>query len=262
MKGARVVKDDYYKELSPLDFSPWFVRNGKEDTFSPHDWNLPFSWISMFVYTHTTATFSNYNGFEEPKPKVLQVGCAQGADAVEIAKVLKLPMINGELHVVDWFKGNLTVSEEEEWFYREENAPIWKKHLWSEAKKFQVDDIITVFEGDSREVLPTLKDEYYDIVFIDGGHEYDIVKSDIEHGYKKLKKGGFIVIDDVSGGYDAYDRFNVGELDDSLLKQDTVQFGDGENIHVGVLKAVYEFFGKDYILMESHDKLYKLKPKT
>ena len=48
-----MVEDDYYKELSPLDFSPWFVRKGKEDTFSPHDWNLPFSWISMFVYTHT-----------------------------------------------------------------------------------------------------------------------------------------------------------------------------------------------------------------
>ena len=30
-------------------------------------------------------------------------------------------MINGELHVIDWFKGNLTVDKEEEWSYNEDN---------------------------------------------------------------------------------------------------------------------------------------------
>ena len=261
MRGVSVVKDDYYKKLDPLDFSPWFVRKGKEDTFIPHDWNLPFPWISMFVYTHMTATFPSYNGYDESKPKILQVGCAQGGDAVEIAKVLKLPMINGELHVVDWFKGNLTVSEEEEWFYREENAPIWKEHLWNEAKKFDVDDIITVFEGDSREVLPTLEDEYYDMVFIDGGHEYNIVKSDIEHGYKKLKKGGIMVLDDFTGKHGVYDRYDIGNIDESLLEKDTHQFENGETIHVGVVKAAHEFFNGEYILIESHDKLYTFKPR-
>ena len=260
MRGVPVVKDDYYKTLEPLDFSPWFVRKGKEDTFRPHDWNLPFPWISMFVYTHMTATFPTYNGYDEPKPKILQVGCAQGGDAVEIAKVLKLPMINGELHVVDWFKGNLTVSKEEEWYYREENAPIWKEHLYNEAKKFDVDDIITVFEGDSREVLPTLEDECYDIVFIDGGHEYNIVKSDIEHGYKKLKKGGIIVLDDFTGKQGVYDRYDVGNIDESLLEKDTHQFENGEVIHLGVVKAAHEFFDGKYILTDSHDKLYTFKP--
>ena len=260
MRDVSVVTDDYYKKLDPLDFSPWFVREGKKDTFVPHDWNLPFPWISMFVYTHMTATFPTYNGYDEPKPKILQVGCAQGGDAVEIAKVLKLPMINGELHVVDWFKGNLTVSEEEEWYYREENAPIWKEHLYNEAKKFDVDDIITVFEGDSREVLPTLEDECYDIVFIDGGHEYNIVKSDIEHGYKKLKKGGIIVLDDFTGKQGVYDRYDVGNIDESLLEKDTHQFENGEVIHLGVVKAAHEFFDGKYILTDSHDKLYTFKP--
>lgn len=259
MRGVNVVKDDYYKALNPLDVSPWFVRKGKEDTFSPHDWNLPFPWISMFVYTHMRATFPNYHGFEEPKAKMLQVGCAQGWDAVEIAKVLKLPMINGELHIVDWFKGNLTVDEGEEWYYREDNADKWKSHLWEEAKKAEVDDIITVFEGDSREVLPTLEDEYYDMVFIDGGHEYSIVKSDIEHGYKKLKKGGVIILDDVSGGYGAYEKFNVGDLSEEDLEKDHYIFENGQSIHAGVIKAVYEFFKDDYILMESHNKLYHFK---
>lgn len=259
MKGVSVGDGKSYYRLDPLDFSEWFVPKGDEKVFQPSKWGLPFPWISMFVYTHMKATFPKYNGVDEPKPKMLQVGCAQGWDAIEIAKVLKLPMINGELHVVDWFKGNLTVDETEEWYYQEDNSDKWKNHLWEEAKKAKVEDIITVFEGDSREILPTLEDEYYDMVFIDGGHEYSIVKSDIEHGYKKLKKGGIIVLDDVSGGYGAYERFNVADLTEDDLEKDHYVFGNGQSIHAGVLKAVYEFFKHDYILMESHDKLYHFK---
>ena len=192
------------------------------------------------------------------QPRVLQIGCAQGGDAVDIAQVLKLPMINGELHIIDWFKGNLTVDEEEEWYYREENAPIWRAHLESEAKKLNVEDRITIFEGDSREMIHKVKDGYYDFVFIDGGHEYDIVKSDIENGYKKLKPGGVLVLDDFTGGKDVYDRLNIKNATEEKLQKDTWDF-NGEIIHVGVVKAVHEFLNGNYILCESHDKAYHIK---
>ena len=98
--------------------SEWFVTEKEKEQFHPNDWNLPLPWISAFIYTHIQAHFWNYtsdNNEEKNRPRVLQIGCAQGWDAVEIAKILKLPMINGELHVIDWFKGNLTVDKEEEW---------------------------------------------------------------------------------------------------------------------------------------------------
>ena len=163
--------------------SEWFVTEKEKEQFHPNHWNLPLPWISAFIYTHIQAHFWNYtsdNNEEKNRPRVLQIGCAQGWDAVEIAKILKLPMINGELHVIDWFKGNLTVDKEEEWAYNEDNPTHWKNHLWSEAEKFNVKDRITVFEGDSRKMIHNMLDNYYDIVFIDGGHEYDIVKSDVE----------------------------------------------------------------------------------
>lgn len=34
--------------------------------------------------------------------------------------------------------------------------------------------------------------EYFDMVFIDGGHSYNVVKSDTENGFMILKKGGII----------------------------------------------------------------------
>lgn len=250
-----------FKKIPPIDMSESFVREDEKLTFLPHDWNLPIPWIAMFVYTHCTANFWGWHEHEEIKynqPRVLQIGCAQGGDAVDIAKVLKLPMINGELHVIDWFKGNLTVDEEEEWFYREENAPIWRAHLESEAKKFDVEDRITIFEGDSREMIHQVKDGYYDFVFIDGGHEYEIVKSDIENGYKKLKPGGVLVLDDFTGGKDSYEKFDIQNATEEMLQKDTWNF-NGEVIHVGVVKAVHEFLNGNYILCESHDKAYHIK---
>jgi len=250
-----------FKSILPLDMSDFFVRDEEISTFQPHDWNMPLPWISAFIFTHCTGHFWGYGDSDTnpyDKPRVLQIGCAQGGDAVENAKILKLPHINGELHVIDWFKGNLTVDEEEEWFYREENAPLWRAHLESEAKKFNVLDRITIFEGDSREMIHKVKDNYYDIVFIDGGHEYDIVKSDIEHGYKKLKSNGIMVLDDFSGGPDSYNQFDIKNATSEMLTKDTWKF-NGNTIHVGVVKAVHEFFNGNYIVCGSHDKAYHMK---
>jgi len=252
---------DRFKRIPPLDMSEFFVRDEELNIFQPGDWNMPLPWISTFIFTHCIGHFWGYGN--EPsnpydRPRVLQIGCAQGGDAVENAKILKMPHINGELHIIDWFKGNLTVDEEEEWFYREENAPIWRSHLESEAKKFNVEDRITIFEGDSREMIHKVKNNYYDIVFIDGGHEYDIVKSDIEHGYKKLKPNGIMVLDDFSGGADAYQQFNIKTATPEMLEKDTWSF-NGIVIHVGVVKAVHEFFKGNYIVCGSHDKAYHIK---
>lgn len=252
-----------FKKIPPIDMSEWFVREDEHLTFLPHEWVLPTPWIASFIYTHCTAQFWGWNDYQETEnkynqPRVLQIGCAQGGDAVDIAKVLKLPMINGELHVIDWFKGNLTVDSEEEWFYNEENAPIWRGHLEKEAEKFDVTDRIRIFEGDSREVIHQMKNNYYDIVFIDGGHEYDIVKSDIENGYKKLKDGGVMVLDDFTGGYNAYNKFNLKDAPQEILQKDTHKF-ENEIIHAGVVKAVHEFFDGNYILCPSHDKAYHIK---
>jgi len=250
-----------FHSITPPDLSEWFVKPEEKDKFVPAEWVLPFEWVAMFVYTHMTAEFCGYNRYDSEKecPKILQIGCAQGGDAVSIAKILKLPMINGKLHIIDWFKGNLTVDKEEEWAYNEENPENWKSHLWSEAKKFKVDDIITVFEGDSREVIHQMQDNYYDMVFIDGGHEYSIVKSDIENGYKKLKSGGIMVLDDVSGNDDLYEKYDLKNAPSEIIEVDTYRCEDGSVFHAGVIKAVREFFKENIIRIPSFHKAYHFK---
>ena len=48
----------------------------------------------------------------------------------------------------------------------------------------------------SKEAVKGFKDDSIDVVYIDGNHEYDYVKEDIDIWYPKVKKGGVI------GGHD------------------------------------------------------------
>ncbi len=49
-----------------------------------------------------------------------------------------------------------------------------------------------------------------DIIYIDGGHAYDVVKSDIEHYGPLVKPGGYLVIDDCNNRLDMPDGYFRG----------------------------------------------------
>jgi predicted O-methyltransferase YrrM len=54
--------------------------------------------------------------------------------------------------------------------------------------------------GDSRKTVPAYADAgggNFDLVFVDGGHEYEIAAADIENAHRLGKPGGLIVVDDL-----------------------------------------------------------------
>ncbi len=55
---------------------------------------------------------------------------------------------------------------------------------------------INVHRGFSGDILPTFKNEYFDIIYIDGNHEAPYVLEDAILSYKKLKPGGWLIFDD------------------------------------------------------------------
>lgn len=55
--------------------------------------------------------------------------------------------------------------------------------------------LVTYLDGDSRTVLPTLSCAF-DLVHIDGGHSFDAVRSDLEHGWRCCSK--WMVVHDIS----------------------------------------------------------------
>lgn len=63
-----------------------------------------------------------------------------------------------------------------------------------------LEDRVTVRRGYSHEVLPTLEDNSFDIIYIDGNHEPEYVLEDAVLAFRKIKVGGYIIFDDYGWG--------------------------------------------------------------
>jgi hypothetical protein len=66
-------------------------------------------------------------------------------------------------------------------------------------------DITTMVEGDSRQTLRSYTDRSFDLVYVDGDHEYDAVKADSELAVEMTDEFGFLVFND----YLMFDHKNV-----------------------------------------------------
>lgn len=51
------------------------------------------------------------------------------------------------------------------------------------------------------ETIKSVPNIDYDMVYIDGGHSYDVVKSDLTHYPPMVKVGGYLIIDDCANRY-------------------------------------------------------------
>ena len=97
------------------------------------------------------------------------------------------------------------------------------------------------FRGQSENILPQLKDNIYNVVFIDADHTYDPVKKDIKESLRLVKEGGIICGDDLN--------LQLHEIDNkNAIKNKHKDFIEDpktkKNFHPGVTVAVSEEFGE------------------
>lgn len=55
---------------------------------------------------------------------------------------------------------------------------------------------VALHEGDSRTVLPRFEESSLDWIYVDGDHEYDVVRFDLAQAARVVKPGGLIVCND------------------------------------------------------------------
>jgi len=61
-------------------------------------------------------------------------------------------------------------------------------------KKFE--NNVKLIKGNSLEVLPKIDLKIFDMIFVDGGHSYETVKSELSHILKNVKNNCLVVCDD------------------------------------------------------------------
>ena len=103
-------------------------------------------------------------------------------------------------------------------------------------------DVIQYIRGTSQDILPLLRDDHFDIVYIDGDHNYPYVCNDIRHALRLVKDGGVVCGDDL--------ELQIDELP-AQVNPDVVRHRHGEveeygdvPTHLGVTVAVGDTLGQ------------------
>ena len=170
------------------------------------------------------------------RPKIfLEIGVFHGVTARNICELLY------QIHKNDFKYIGLDLFEENEENKNEVipnntfNNPL-KRIYFKYIKKQNpysleaVNDLLKKFEknvhliqGNSNKVLNKMDMSKIDYVFLDGGHEYNTVKNDLDNCIEVIKKGGTVLCDDYNlgsapGVKEAIDEFvNKNQLNVNIL---------------------------------------------
>jgi len=131
---------------------------------------------------------SNFN--KDQHIKIAEIGVYMGRGTAIWNVELINYGISYEYKAIDHFLG----SKE----HTNDNIPNYDKCILNLES---ISDKIEIVKSESIEASKLYDDEYFDIVYIDGSHEYEDVKEDIRHWLPKVKKGGFISGDDYIPGW-------------------------------------------------------------
>lgn len=118
-----------------------------------------------------------------------QIACEIGVFKGEFSEIMLNILQPDELHLIDIFEGK-TVSGDKD------GNNVILTDLDEEYNKlldkYYLNDNVIIHKGKSKDVLSTFKDEYFDLIYIDGDHSYNAVKEDLELAYKKVKNEKYI----------------------------------------------------------------------
>ncbi len=147
----------------------------------PSQWNT--SWSNLYFLGLTELLFDLHNTLLNQKNlKMLEIGSYKGESTFMFASL----GIFKEIHCIDPFKG-----DEEANVILSENWGNVKKEFETNTRYF---NNITLHQGFSYDLVNIFEDNYFDFIYIDGNHEYENVKKDIELYLGKTKQ--------IIGGHD------------------------------------------------------------
>jgi predicted O-methyltransferase YrrM len=103
------------------------------------------------------------------------------------------------------------------------------------------EDLVRMIRGSSDEILPLIKPETFDLVFVDGDHSYGQVLDDLRNAAPLVRPGGILCGDDLELQLAEVDAENCIQRSDSDFTTDPQS---NRSYHPGVTRAVAEFFGE------------------
>jgi len=95
---------------------------------------------------------------------------------------------------------------------------------------------VIIEKGYSSQILEKFDDEYFDWIYIDGNHNYEFVKNDLELSLRKIKKNGYITGDDYGNRGEWWDENPTRALNE-FISSNFVKFIQIKN-HQFILQKI------------------------
>lgn len=131
--------------------------------------------------------------FEKKKIKYLEIGTFYGANVISVGKTYGSHS-ESELYCIDPWKDYNDYPE-----YKNKQESTYNTFLRNIDNSGQKDKI-KIKRGFSDQEIVKFKDNFFDIIYIDGNHEPEYVLEDAVLSFRKLKVGGIMIFDDYGWG--------------------------------------------------------------
>jgi hypothetical protein len=147
--------------------------------FKGNVYNMSFKWKEIIKPTNDPI-------------KVLEIGAYHGANVCCLTKTHAIHS-DSEIHCVDPWRDYEQYPE-----YKDTQNTNYSKFIHNISQLHYTDlNKIHIHRMKSEEYAKRFQDESFDIIYIDGNHEKLFVFEDAMISHKMIKKGGWLVFDDV-----------------------------------------------------------------
>tara|TARA_B100000780_G_C21058407_1_gene425322 strand:- start:382 stop:1164 length:783 start_codon:yes stop_codon:yes gene_type:complete len=160
---------------------------------------------------------------------LLEIGSFEGRSSLFFFNYFKnkLSINNINLTCVDTWEGS------NESFHEKINFNIVEKNFNKNIDTFA--NKINKYKCTSVKFFETKNPKQYDLIFIDGSHEFKDVLADAESSYKYIKKNGFIIFDDFNWFHYSDEKLNPAHAINIFLNDKINEF---EIIFVGMILII------------------------
>jgi len=178
---------------------------------------------------------------------ILEIGTWVGASTLSWLQALKDLGVEGKITCVDIWEPYFDTTDNADVHYEEMNEFSEKDLSYAlfrhNIKSANFEHQVIVKKGASKDILPTLADRSFDIIYIDGSHILDDVLTDLQEAKRLVKLGGIICGDDLELQLNEVDKANHRRgLEGGVDYMPSWQ--DGPEYHPGVTEAVWQVFGE------------------
>ena len=173
----------------------------------------------------------------QKKINLLEIGAWSGFSAIRLSKIPGIKVIT-----VDPWELYSEINRNKNFYPKDGTRFKMKKAIEENKivrffkKNIQNSDNISFIRERSENVFKLFKENYFDIIYIDGDHSYNSVYNDIKAALKIIKKPGLICGDDLEK--------QVFELDKTFLDKESVDYIDYKNFDYSMSPSSNRFKSK------------------